>query len=76
VVRIADEVVIDLLAAACEVTYDEAASHAQRVVIEGESIPVADKRTLIRTKQTFRPSDEMDCAYLRMRIAEEEEGKT
>jgi hypothetical protein len=74
VVRIADEVVIDLLAAACEVSYDEAVQGARRVEVAGASIPVADKRTLIRTKQTYRPSDEMDRAYLEMRIAEDEQG--
>jgi hypothetical protein len=64
--------VIDLLARACGVLYDDAASGAERRDIGGEQILVADKQTLIRTKQTIRPADHMDCEYLASRIAEED----
>lgn len=73
VVRVADEVVVDLLAGACGVSYADAAPLADRVEIAGASVPVADKRTLIRTKQTIRPSDHMDCGYLESRIEAEDE---
>jgi Nucleotidyl transferase AbiEii toxin, Type IV TA system len=72
VVRIADEVVVDLLGKACGVLYDDAVSRAERRDIGGEQILVADKQTLIRTKQTIRPADHMDCEYLEWRIAEED----
>lgn len=71
VVRVADEVVVDLLAGACGVSYFDAAQGAERIDVMGASVLVADKRTLIRTKQTIRPSDHMDCEYLALRIAEE-----
>ncbi len=75
VVRVADEVVVDLMARACGVSYADAASGAENVDVGETQIPVADKHTLIRTKQTIRPSDHMDCEYLTTRIAAEEELK-
>lgn len=68
VVRVADEVVIDLLAKACGITYEDAVADAEEVKIGAAQIPVASKETLIRTKQTIRPSDHNDCQYLELRI--------
>lgn len=64
VVRVADEVMVDLLAAACGVTWAEAAQSAEPMQVEGARILVADRETLIRTKQTVRPSDAADRAWL------------
>jgi predicted nucleotidyltransferase len=64
VVRVADEVMVDLLAAACGVTWADAASSAERMELDGVSLIVADRQTLIRTKQTIRPSDAADRAIL------------
>ena len=64
VVRVADEVMVDLLAAACGVTWADAIPSALRVDLEGTTVVVADRSTLIRTKQTVRPSDAADCAWL------------
>lgn len=64
VVRVADEVMVDLLAAACGVTWSEAHSSAQRIDLDGTPVIVADRKTLIRTKQTIRPSDAADRAWL------------
>ncbi len=72
VVRVADEVVVDLLAAACGVSYDDAAPEIQEIAVEGTPVPVASKQILIQTKQTIRPSDHDDCEYLEARIAEDE----
>lgn len=71
VVRIADEYVVDLLASACGVTFDEASQSAQWAELDGVKIPLVDKKTLIRTKDTIRPSDKMDINYL-LRIIDEE----
>lgn len=38
--------------------------------IEGVTIPVAGKGLLIRMKDTVRPSDAADVAFLKLRIAE------
>lgn len=64
VVRVADEVVVDLMGRACGVSYDEAARDAETLERDGVAIPVASPRTLIRLKQTARPQDALDRAFL------------
>ena len=72
VVRIADEIVVDLLGSACGVTYsDAAASGIETFNVEGVRIPVASKELLIRMKDTIRESDAVDVRFLRLRIEEE-----
>lgn len=75
VVRVADEVVVDLLGRACGVDYEEAVREGvDRVVVEGVEIPVASKRLLIRMKDTIRPEDAADVAFLRARLDEDSWG--
>lgn len=74
VVRIADEIVVDLMKAACGITYEEAVSQIDSRNVEGVPIPVADKALLIRTKDTVRPGDAVDVSFLRRML--EEEGKS
>ena len=64
VVRIADEVVVDLLSSACGVTWAEAAMDAFAFEVLGAPLIVASPRTLIRTKRTVRPSDAVDRTFL------------
>jgi predicted nucleotidyltransferase len=64
VVRVADEVVVDLMAVACGVDYAEASKDVDSLMLGGISIPVASLETLIRTKNTVRPSDAADRRYL------------
>jgi hypothetical protein len=64
VVRVADEVVVDLMGQACGVSYEEAARDAEVVEREGVRIPVGSPRTLIRLKDTPRPQDALDRAFL------------
>lgn len=71
VVRVADEVMVDLLGKACDVTYEDAIGEAKEVILGGAPIPVASRETLIRTKQTVRPADHMDCDFLRSLLEEE-----
>jgi hypothetical protein len=70
VVRVADEIVIDLMATACGVDYSEAIGDAVTVLFGNVPIPVASPQTLIRTKRTLRPSDAADCHFLRVLIDE------
>jgi len=72
VVRVADEVVIDLMGRACGVTYEEARTDAEIREIERIQVPVASKQTLIRTKRTIRPSDQIDRDFLEALIREED----
>ena len=64
VVRVADEIVVDLMARACDIDYAEAARDVEHVSIDGTDIPVASLQMLIRTKNTMRPSDAADRLYL------------
>lgn len=70
VVRVADEIVVDLMAAACGVDYAEASRDAVTMVFGGVEMPVASPRTLIRTKNTVRPSDAADRQFLQVLIDE------
>jgi hypothetical protein len=74
VVRVADEVVIDLMGRAGGLTYDEVSADAEHADVQGVAIPIASKRTLIRTKETIRPSDLADRQFLQRLLEEEESG--
>lgn len=70
VVRIADEIVVDLLMEACGVSYADAVEDGVVTrIVDGVPIRIARKELLIRTKQTARPSDAADVQFLRLRIA-------
>ena len=64
VVRVADEIVVDLMARACGIEYAEAVVDVDTLTVAGVGIPVASLATLIRTKDTMRPSDAADRRYL------------
>jgi hypothetical protein len=54
VVRVADEIVVDLMGLACGVDYADAVKDAANVTIDGVAIPLASPATLIRTKNMRR----------------------
>jgi hypothetical protein len=64
VIRVADEVVVDLMSKACGVTWEEAARDSEVLELDGVEIPIAGIETLIRTKQTVRPHDAADREFL------------
>jgi hypothetical protein len=64
VVRVADEIVIGLMGTACGIDYAAAILDAETATIAGVRIPIPSLQTLIRTKQTMRPSDAADRVYL------------
>lgn len=74
VVRVADEIVVDLMARACEVDYAAAARDAVVIQFDDVAVPVASPQTLIRTKNTARPSDAADRQYLQVLIDETARG--
>lgn len=65
VVRIADEVVIDLMGKACGLSYADVIADAQTIMLDDVPVPVASPATLIRTKDTYRPQDAIDRDFLR-----------
>ncbi len=64
VVRIADEVLVDLMGRACGLSYTDVAVDAERVTVHAVDVPVASPATLIRTKNTYREQDKIDRAFL------------
>jgi hypothetical protein len=72
VVRVADEIVVDLMKAACGVEYADAAGMVDVITIDGVPIPFASPRLLWRTKQTFRDKDRLDRAFLQSMLTPEE----
>ncbi len=69
VVKVADEVEVDISKSAWKVSYAEAVSDAEHVVIDGVSIPFASLRQLIRSKETYRDIDRADLARLKALMA-------
>lgn len=68
VVRVGDEIVVDLLGKACSVGLAEASPRLLRRSVEGVEIPFLDAETLIRTKETTRPKDQQDILFLRHKL--------
>ena len=64
VVRVADEVLIDLMGRACGLSYTDVVQDAEVRTVEGVEIPIASPATLIRTKDTYRPQDAIDRRFL------------
>ena len=64
VVRICDELTVDLLAKACGITYELAESEICWRTIDGVKIPFASPRLLWWTKDTVREKDHLDRLHL------------
>ncbi len=64
VVKVADEVEVDISRRAWKVGYEDARSSALTVTMEGVSIPYASLDTLIASKSTYREQDKADVFRL------------
>jgi predicted nucleotidyltransferase len=60
VVKIADEVEVDVSTHAWKVTYSDAVADAQAVVIDGVRVPFLGLDALIASKETYREQDTAD----------------
>jgi hypothetical protein len=69
VVRVADEIVVDLMRSACGISYAEASPLTDDVEIDGTRIPFASPRLLWRMKDTGRDKDKVDRAFLARLLA-------
>jgi hypothetical protein len=65
VVRVCDEITVDLMAKACGYDYESVKSLISPVVVDGVTIPFASPILLWKTKQTFREKDQIDQLFLR-----------
>lgn len=71
VVRIGDEVLVNLMKSGCGITYVDAIEDAKWQELNGVRIPFASKKTLWKMKQTFREKDKPDQLFLAQSLAEE-----
>ena len=70
VVRVADEVVVDVMRLACGLDYAAAASEIEWRDVAGLRIPFANAQLLWKTKQTYRAKDELDRDFLRTLLSQ------
>lgn len=70
VVRVADEVVVDLMGAACGIDFQSAKDRVVWKEFEGVRIPFATPELLLETKQTVREKDAIDRLYLKRILSE------
>jgi len=59
-IRVADELLIDLLFAANGETYESLQPHRQTLTVDGVAIQTLDIEGLLKTKTDYRPKDKMD----------------
>jgi hypothetical protein len=71
VVRVADEIMVDLMLAACGIDYSEASREVESVTIRGVLIPFASPKLLLRMKQTYRDKDALDRQFLEQKIRQQ-----
>ncbi len=64
VVKVADEVEVDVSTHAGKVTYTDAISSARETTLEGVRVPFLNLDSLIASKETYREKDAWDRAQL------------
>jgi hypothetical protein len=68
VIRVADEVTVDLMIRTCGISYEEALPEIETRTIGGVPVPVASARLLLRMKQTYREKDAADRLFLEAKL--------
>jgi hypothetical protein len=71
VVRIADEIVIDLLATACSVALADVLDEVETGEVDGVSVPYLSPKALLLTKETLRDKDRLDRLFLERLLSED-----
>jgi hypothetical protein len=64
VVRINDEITVDLMVRTCGIIYNEAEPDIDFRKVNEVPIPYANRRLMIKTKQGLREKDRIDLQYL------------
>lgn len=76
VVRVADEILVDILVSATGISFKEAEKDIEYVTIENIEIPLANIDLLYKMKNTFREEDKIDRLFLEMKIRNRGKYKT
>ncbi|MBI4429442.1 MAG: hypothetical protein HY562_10025 [Ignavibacteriales bacterium] len=68
VVKVADEIVVDLMKKACGIDFDHASKKIDWITLENVKIPFANAELLWELKQTKREKDNLDLEFLKERL--------
>jgi hypothetical protein len=71
VVRVADEIVVDLLKSACGIEYADARSGIVTARVSDVDIPFAGPELLWKLKQSLREKDRQDLMFLKILLGKE-----
>ena len=77
-IRLADEIVVDLMFSACGETYQSLNQHVITIDVDGLAIKTLDLEGLLKTKQTVREKDVMDRILLEraIQITQDQSGES
>lgn len=70
VVRVNDDITVDMMTEACGVNFEEAASGIEIDETFGEPIPFAGPELLLKLKRSYREKDEIDRGFIHHVIEE------
>lgn len=76
VVRVNDEITVDLMTEACGVSFEEASCGIETVEIDGVPIPFASATLMLKMKQGVREKDGMDRKFLESLMAKEKRAES
>ena len=68
VVKVADEIVIDLMKSACGITYEDCIGSINKIKIRDVEIPFPNTELLYKMKQTLREKDKQDILFLEEKL--------
>ena len=68
VVRVNDDITVDLMTEACGVSYEEARGGIELVDLQGVSVPFASAVLMLKMKQGWREKDAADRSFLQQLI--------
>ncbi len=71
VVRVQDEIIVDLMKSACGLTYEDLMSDVVVQDVGGVPIPFASPKKLWLMKQTYREKDAVDRLFLRQLLGDD-----
>ena len=74
VVKIADDVEVDVSRSARRISFNDAIGSALNVKIDGVDVPYVDLKTLIATKETPREEDQADVVRLKRLLQQKQRG--
>jgi predicted nucleotidyltransferase len=74
VVKVADEVEVDVSRSAWTISFNDAIDSALHVEIDGVDVPYIDLKTLIATKETLRERDRADVVGLKRLLEQKPPG--